>query len=108
MLPHRPSRSLKPEDLTRVAGQIPLGGPLMSFGKEQPVRAVRKCWRATVSSPWLHAGFRCDDPEGHCCVVPQTPVGELSRDMQALNREIAERVSWCHPPRPSVVNKTTA
>jgi len=54
----------------------------------------------------LYVLCRCNDPEGHGCIVPQTPVGALSQDMSALNREIAERVSWHHLSWRSVFEKT--
>ncbi|KIM81582.1 hypothetical protein PILCRDRAFT_89058 [Piloderma croceum F 1598] len=54
-------------------------------------------FQSTRSDPYelpltsSHAPPRCNNPNEHGCVVPQTPVQNLSEEMDSLNREIAER-----------------
>jgi len=48
--------------------------------------------RADISyAPSNVTACSCEDPQVHGCVVSQIPVGELSEEMNALNREIAQR-----------------
>ena len=93
--PYRPCRSLKARPLIRIAGQIT--GMLLrtSFA------TARLPWCARTSLQYMTVfrctrfiSFRCGNPECNGCVVPQIPVGELSDEMNALNQEIAERVSF--------------
>jgi hypothetical protein len=91
--PYRPCQPFKARPLIRIAGQITEMILRTSLPIATTARTSKSLQYVTVFRSTRFTSFRCGKPECNGC-VPQIPVGELSNAMNALNEEIAERVSF--------------